>query len=97
MSLKLPPVLLKEFVNLPCINKPSKEDENKEDKVVCGHVDTAEQARKTVQLSDLAPIQNGQMSNCMVVQEEPGSGKTMFCQKCVGGGDKVNFSSITHW
>ena len=78
MSLKWPRVLMKDFVNLLCVESNNEEDERMREEVMLGHVDKVKKARKTVQLNDLAPVTNSEMSNCILVQGAPGSGKTMF-------------------
>ena len=46
--------------------------------MVRGYVNKVEEARNVVQLSDLAPMKNGELSNCILVQGAPGSWKAMF-------------------
>ena len=81
MSLKWPQVLMKDLVNLLCRESHNEQDEGTTEEMVCGQVDNLEEARKMVQLSDLAPMKNGELSNCVLVQGPPGSGKTMFSWK----------------
>ena len=78
MSLKWPAVLMKDFVNLFCIESSNEQDESMTEEIVLGHIDEVEKTRTAVQLGDLAPKKNGEMSNCILVQGAPGSGKTMF-------------------
>ena len=78
MSLKWPPVLMTDFVNLLCIDGYRQQDEQLMKQMVCGHIDEVENVRRTVKLEDLAPVKNGEPSNCILVQGAPGSGKTMF-------------------
>ena len=78
MSLKWPPVLMKDFVNLLCIESSNQQDLKTTEEMVRGRIDEVEKARTKVELSDLAPMKNGEMSNCILVQGAPGSGKTVF-------------------
>ena len=77
MSLKWPPVLMRDFVNLLCIESHGKQDEQVIEEMVRGHIDKVEKARRRV--------------------EAPGSGRPCFHGRCVRGGDRVSFSSTTHW
>ena len=67
MSLKWPPVLMKDFVNLLCVESHDEQDERTTEEVVHGHIDKVGEARNAVQLCDLAPMKNGEMSNCILV------------------------------
>ena len=78
MSLKWPSVLMKDFVNVLCIESTDDPDRKVTKQLVHGHVAKVERTRTPIQLRDLARIRDGSKPKCIVVQGAPGSGKTMF-------------------
>ena len=82
-NLKWPPVLMKDFVNLLCIESRKNQDEETTKLIVHGDIDKVEETRTPIHLSDLAPKKDGVMPSCILVQGAPGSGKTMFSWEVV--------------
>ena len=78
MHLKWPPVLMKDFVNVLCIESTDEPDKNVTKQLVRGHVEKVKKTRTPIQLSDIASMRDGSRPKCIVVQGAPGSGKTMF-------------------
>ena len=85
MHLKWPPVLMKEFVNVLCIESTDEPDRNVTKQLVRGDVEKVKKTRTPIQLSDIASTRDSRRPKCIVVQGAPGSGKTMFswevCQR----------------
>ena len=78
MRLKWPPVLMKDFVNVLCIESTEERDEKRAKQLLYGHVEKVRKAKTQIQLSDIANMRDGSRPKCIVVQGAPGSGKTMF-------------------
>ena len=88
---------MKDFVNILCIESTNEPDEKTTEQLVRGDIEKVKKTRTSIKLSDIVSMPDGSRPKCILVQGAPGSGKTMFSWRCVGGGDKVNFSSSTHW
>ena len=78
MSLQWPKVLMKDFVNLYCIESEKKQDEKALEQMVCGQIDELQQSMTPIDITDIAAVKDGVFPSCILVQGAPGSGKTMF-------------------
>ena len=78
MSLKWPPVFMKEFVNVLCIESTDEPDKDVTKPLVHGHVEKVRKTRTPIELGEIASTKDGSRPECIVVQGAPGSGKTMF-------------------
>ena len=78
MHFKWPPVLMKDFVNVFCIESTDEPVKNVTEQLIRGHIDEVKETRTPIQLSDIASTRDGSRPKCIEVQGAPGSGKTMF-------------------
>ena len=78
MLLKWPPVLMKDFVNVLCIEHTDEPEKNVTKHLIHGNIEKVRKTRTPIQLSDIASTRDGSRPKCIVVQGAPGSGKTMF-------------------
>ena len=78
MCLKWPPVLMKDFVNVLCIESTNEPEVKTTERSVRGHVEKVKKTRTPIKLSDIANMKDGSRPKCILVQGATGSGKTMF-------------------
>ena len=96
MQLKWPPVLMKDYVNVLCIESTNEPDKDVTMQLLHGDIEKVKKTRTPINLSDIASTKDSSRPKCIVVQGAPGSGKTCFHGRYVGVGDKVTFSRSTH-
>ena len=79
MRLKWPPVIMKEFVNVLCVESTNEPGRNVTEKLVRGHIEKVKKKTRTlIQLREIDNTGNSCRLKCIVVQGATGAGKTMF-------------------